>query len=74
MTSSCIFSSVQVTEKVENLDFLAFNPICLKFGRRGNFEMLITKGKPKLKLENAFSKNCNFLPILTKIIPSTFQQ
>ena len=61
-------------KKVENPDFFVFNPICLKFGRGGNFEMLITQGKPKLKLENALSKNCSFLPILTKIIPSTFRQ
>ena len=52
-----------------------FHPICLKFGTGGNFEMLITKRTSKLKLENYLSqKNCNFLPILAKIIPSTLQQ
>ena len=53
--TSCILGFVRV-KKVENPDFFVFNPICLKFGRGGNFEMLITKGKPKLKLENALSQ------------------
>ena len=30
-------------KKVENPNFFVFNPICLKFGIGGNFEMLITK-------------------------------
>ena len=45
------------TEKVENPNFFVFYPICLKFGTGGNFEMLITKSKPKLKLENDLRKN-----------------
>ena len=73
MTSSCILGSVPV-KKVENPNFFVFYPICLKFGIGHNFEMLITKSKPKLKLENDLSKNCSFLPILTKILPSTLQQ
>ena len=73
MMSSCILGSVWV-KKVENPNFFVFYPIFLKFGIGGNFEMLITKCKPKLKLENDLSKNCNFLPILAKILPSTLQQ
>ena len=73
MTSSCILGSVRV-KKLENLNFFAFYPICLKFGTRGNFEMLISKSKPKLKSENDLSKNSNFLPILAKISPNTLQQ
>ena len=59
MTSPCSFSS-GLGKKVENPDFFAFYPICLKFGRGGNFEMLITKERPKLKLENALSKKSQF--------------
>ena len=55
MTLSCILDSVQV-KNVENPNFFVFYPICLKFGTRGNFELLITKSKPKLKLENDLSK------------------
>ena len=74
MTSSYILSAVRV-KKVENFNFFVFYPICLKFGARGNFEMLISKSKPKLKSENDLSKkNSNFLPILAKILPSTLQQ
>ena len=65
--------SVRV-KKVENPNFFVFYPICLKFGIDGNFEMLITKSRPKLKLDNDLSKNCNFLQILAKILPSTLQQ
>ena len=56
MKSSCTLGSVQV-KKVENPNFFVFYPICLKFGIGGNFEMLITESKPKLKLENDLSKN-----------------
>ena len=59
MTSSCILGSVWV-KKVENPNFFVFYPICLKFGIAGNFEMLITKSKPKLKLENDLSKKLQF--------------
>ena len=74
MTSFCILGSVQV-KKVENPNFFVFYPVCLKFGIGGTFEMLITKSKPKLKLENDLSKKTlNFLPILAKILPRTLQQ
>ena len=74
MTSSCILGSVWL-KKVENPNFFVFGPICLKFGIGGNFEMLITKSKPKLRLENDLSKkNCNFLPILAKLLLSTLQE
>ena len=59
MTSSCILRSVRL-KKVENPNFFVFYPICLKFGIGGNFEMLITKSKPKLKLENDLSKKLQF--------------
>ena len=59
MTSSCILGSVWV-KKVENLNFFVFYPIFLKFGIGGNFEILITKTKPKLKLENDLSKKLQF--------------
>ena len=58
MTSSCILGSVRV-KKVENPKE-CFYPICLKFGIGGNFEMLITKSKPELKLENDLSKKSQF--------------
>ena len=51
--------SVQV-KIVENPNFVGFHPICLKFGIGGNFEMLVTKGKPKLKLENDLKKTIQF--------------
>ena len=47
-------------KKIENPNFFVFHPICLKFGIGGNFEMLITKSKPKLKLENNLSKKLQF--------------
>ena len=59
MTSSCILRSVPL-KKVEIPNFFVFYPICLKFGIGGNFEMLITKSKPKLKLENDLSKKLQF--------------
>ena len=59
MTSSCILGSVQL-KKAENPNFFVFYPICLKFGIEGHFEMLITKSKPKLKLENDLSKKLQF--------------
>ena len=73
MTSSCILGSVRV-KKVENPNFFVFYPIFLKFGIGGNFEMLITKSKPKLKLENDLSKKLQFSTILAKILLSTLQQ
>ena len=54
MTSSCIVGFIRL-KKVENLDFFVFDPICLKFGVGGNFEMLITKSNPKLRLEDDLS-------------------
>ena len=59
MTSSCILGSVRV-KKAENPNFFVSYPICLKFGIGSNFEMLITKSKPKLKLENDLSKKLQF--------------
>ena len=47
-------------KKVENPNFFVFYPISLKFGIGGNFEMLIMKSKPKLKLENDLSKKLQF--------------
>ena len=55
MTSSCILGFVRV-QKGENRNFFVFHLICLKFGLEGNFEMLITKRKPNLDLENDLSK------------------
>ena len=55
MTSSCILGSVRL-KKVENPNVFVFNPICLKFGKGGNFEMLITKRNPNLRLENDLSR------------------
>ena len=59
MTSSCILGSVWV-KKVESPNFFAFYPICLKFSIGVNFEMLITKSKANLKLENHLSKKLQF--------------
>ena len=59
MTSSCILGSVRL-KKVENPNFFVFNPICLKFGIEGNFEMLITKSNPKLRLENDLGRKMQF--------------
>ena len=59
MTSSCVLDSVRV-KKAENPNIFVSYPICLKFGIGGNFEMLITKSKPKLKLENDLSKKSQF--------------
>ena len=59
MTSSCILGSVCL-KKVENPNFFVFNPIYLKFGIRGNFEMLITKSNPKLRLENDLNRKMQF--------------
>ena len=55
-----LYFGLHSAKKVENPNFFVFNPICLKFGIGGNFEMLAEK--------------CNFLPILAKLLPSTLQQ
>ena len=47
-------------EKCRKLEFFVSHPICLKFGTGGNFEMLITKRRPKLKLKNDLSKKLLF--------------
>ena len=47
-------------KKVENPNFFVFHPICLRFGIGGNFEMLVTKRKPKLKQENDLKKKMHF--------------
>ena len=70
MTSSCILGSIQL-RKVENPNFFVFNPICLKFGIGGNFEMLITKSNPKLRLENDWSRKCKFSTDFSQNHPST---
>ena len=59
MTSSCTLGSVRL-KIVENPNFFVFNPICLKFGIGGNFEMLITKSNTKLILENHLSRKMQF--------------
>ena len=59
MTSSCILGSV-LLKKVENPNFFVFNPICLKSGIGANFEMLITKSNPKLRLENNLKRKMQF--------------
>ena len=43
-------------KEVENWNFFVFHPIWLKFGKGSNFEMLITKRRPKLKLEMISAK------------------
>ena len=73
MTSSYILGSVQL-KKVENANFFIFNPICLKFGIRDNFGMLITKTIPKLRLENDLSKKMQYCTDLAKFLPSILQQ
>ena len=45
---------------MENPNIFVFNPICLNIGIGGNFEMLITKSNPKLKLENDLGRNMQF--------------
>ena len=47
-------------KKVEKLNFFVFHPICLKCGIGGNFDMLITKRRPKLILANELSKKMQF--------------
>ena len=59
MTSSCLLGSIQL-KKLKNPNFFIFNPICLKFGIGGNFEMLITKSNHKLRLENDLSRKMQF--------------
>ena len=59
MTSSCISGSIR-QKKVEIPNFFVFNPICLKFGIGANFEMLITKSNPKLRLDNDLSRKIQF--------------
>ena len=39
---------------------------------RGTFEMLITKSKPKLRLENDLNKKCNYLSNLAKFCRAPF--
>ena len=65
MTSSCILGSVQL-KKVENPNVFGFNLIYLKFGIGGNFEMLITKSNPKLRLENDLNRKMQFLMDFSK--------
>ena len=51
-----LYFRLRSAKKVENPNFFVFNPICLKFDIGGNFEMLITKSNPKLRLENHLSR------------------
>ena len=44
-------------KKVENTNSFDFHPSWLKFGKGGNFQMLISKRKPKMKLENNLGTN-----------------
>ena len=62
MTSSCILGSIQV-ERSRKSELLCSSSDLLEIWYSGNFEMLMTKRKPKLKLENDLRKYCNFLPI-----------
>ena len=55
MTLSGIFGSIRLERSIK-LELLSFHPMWLKFGIGSNFEMLITKRRPKLKLESDFSK------------------
>ena len=55
-----LYFRLRSAKKVENPNFFVFNPICLKFGIGGNFEMLITKSNPKLRLENYLSRKMQF--------------
>ena len=59
MTSSCIFGLVRV-KKAQNPNLFVFHPNYFKFGREGNFEMIMAKRKPKLKLENNLSRKLQF--------------
>ena len=69
-----LYIRLHSAKKAENPNFFVFDPICLKFDTGGNFEMLITKSKSKLRLENDSSKKkCNFLPILAKNLPSILE-
>ena len=61
-------------KKAENPNFFVFNLICLKFGIGGNFEMLIAKGNPKLRLENDLSRKMQFSTDFSQNLPSTLQQ
>ena len=45
-----LYFKLHLAKKVENPNFFVFNPICLKFGRRSDFEMLIIESNPKLRL------------------------
>ena len=58
MTSSCILGSVRV-KKQKILTSLFLSDL-LEIWYRGNFERLITKSKPTLKLENDLSKKLQF--------------
>ena len=71
--TSCILGSLWV-ENSRKSELLCFSSNFLEIWYRGNFEMLITERKPKLNSGKDLGKNCNFLPILAKILPSTFQQ
>ena len=47
-------------EKIKKSELLCFSSNLLEIWYKGNFEMLITKRRPKLKLENDLSKKMQF--------------
>ena len=59
MTSSCILGSVWL-KKVENPNFSVFKSSLLEIWYGGNFEMLITKSNPKLRLGNDLRRKMQF--------------
>ena len=66
MTSYCILGSIRV-ENSRKRELLCFSSDLLEIryeggggGGGGNFDMLITKRRPKLKLENLLSKKLQF--------------
>ena len=50
----------RLEKKVKNPNFFVFHPISFKFGMGSTFEMLITKRKPELKLENDLNTKLQF--------------
>ena len=59
MTSSRILGSARA-ENSRKSELLCFSSDLLEIWYGGNFEMLITKRRPKLKLENVLSKKLQF--------------
>ena len=59
MMSSCILSSIKV-ENSRKSKFLCFSSDLLQIWYGGNFKMLITNRRSKLKLEYVLSKKLQF--------------